>query len=93
MFYNVTLFCESTNNLKNFLKLFFSHEINLKNELYYEKEYGNPIDMIELITTIIDNNNKFNIAIWINIDKNIYINVTENNLEKIIRYLLERYPT
>ena len=48
--------------------------------------------MIEIISTIIDNNDKYKIGIWISIDKNIFINITELNLNKIIKYLFERYP-
>ena len=90
--YSVNLFSESSLNLENFLNLFYKSDIKLKQNLSYEEFFENPVDMIELISTIIDNNEKFNIGIWINIDKNIYINITENNLDKIIRYLLERYP-
>jgi len=48
--------------------------------------------MIPIISTLIDNNDKFNIGIWITLDSDIYINITENNLDKIIKYIFERYP-
>ncbi len=90
--YRVNLFSESTKSLEKFLNLFYSKKIKLNKELAYEESFENPIEMIELISTIIDNNDKFDIGIWISIDKNLFINVTESNLDKIIRYLLERYP-
>lgn len=90
--YRVNLFSESTKNLEKFLNLFYSKKIKLNKKLAYEESFENPIEMIELISTIIDNNDKFDIGIWISIDKNLFINVTESNLDKIIRYLLERYP-
>ena len=90
--YSVNLFSESSKDLEKFLSLFYKHTINLNQSLMYEVFYENPIEMIELISTAIDNNDKFNIGIWISIDKDIFINITENNLDKIIRYLFERYP-
>ena len=90
--YSVNLFSESSKDLENFLNFFYKNNIKLNQKLSYEEFFENPIDMIELISTIIDNNDKFNIGIWISIDKDIFINITENNLDKIIRYLFERYP-
>ena len=90
--YTVNLFSENSNNLRKFLTLFYQNEIKLEDDYFFEKKFENPIDMIELISTLIDNNEKFNTGIWISLDKNIYINITDYNLDKIIRYLFERYP-
>ena len=89
--YTVNLFANQQENLKDFLNKFYNRSFALK-ELKFEKSFENPIDMIELISTIIDNNEKYQIGIWISIDKDIFINITELNLDKIIRYLFERYP-
>ena len=50
------------------------------------------IDMIEIISCFIDNNEKFNANLWISLDKDVYICVTNNNLNNIIKYIYERYP-
>ena len=89
--YELNLFAENEEILNNFLSKFYNSDFNLKN-MKFEKTFGNPVDMIELISAIVDNNDKYKIGIWISIDKNIFINITELNLDKIIRYLLERYP-
>ena len=34
----------------------------------------------------------YNINMWISLDEDAFINVTENNVDKLIRYLYERYP-
>ena len=91
MNYSVNLFSEQPENIKQFLELFYKCEFESPG-ISYEKSFKNPVDMIELISTLIDNNDKFNIGTWISIDKDIFINVTENNLDKIIKYLFERYP-
>ncbi len=89
--YELNLFAENKDILNEFLSKFYNSNFELK-EMKFEKSFGNPIDMIDLISAIIDNNDKYKIGIWISIDKNIFINITELNLDKIIRYLLERYP-
>ena len=50
------------------------------------------IEMIDLISAIIDNNDKYNISAWINLDEDIFIKISNSNLNDIIKYLYERYP-
>ena len=91
--YGLNLFTEKNEDLKNFLNKFYEKNIVTNNEaLDFEENYENPIDMIPIISTLIENNDKFNIGIWITLDSDIYINITENNLDKIIKYIFERYP-
>jgi len=89
--YKLNLFSETKENLNDFLNKFYHTSFSLA-ESKFEKEFNNPIDMIEIISTLIDNNETYPVGIWISIDKDIFINITENNLNKIIKYLLERYP-
>jgi hypothetical protein len=90
--YTANLFTENSKDLKKFLELFYNKNIDLENPFNFEIIFENPIDMIELISTLIDNNENFNIGLWISIDSDIYINITDLNLNKVIKYLLERYP-
>lgn len=90
--YLANLFTENKSTLNEFLNKFYGKEINLENNLNFEKEFENPVDMVELISTLVDNNEKYDIGIWITIDKNLYINITEHNLDKVIKYIFERYP-
>ena len=48
--------------------------------------------MIDIISCYIDNKDKFKIRMWISIDDNIYIKINEYNINRIIKYLYERYP-
>ncbi len=88
----VSLYSMKDSEIEKFLDSFYSQNINLENKLEWSKEYDNPIELAEIIGTFIDNNYKYEINMWISIDKGIYINVTDNNADKIIRYLYERYP-
>ena len=39
-----------------------------------------------------DNKEKFDLHLWVCLDKNIFIHVTDLNANEIIKYLFERYP-
>ena len=69
-----------------------SKKINLENDLKWNTEFENPIEMNDMIGTFIENNDKYKINMWISLDKDIFINVTENNADALIRYMYERYP-
>ena len=58
----------------------------------YEIVLKNPVVASDIISAFIDNNDKFDIHLWISLDRDFFINVTDHNADKIIRYLFERYP-
>lgn len=88
----INLYSNKENEIKKFLDIFFNSNIKLENDLEYEIKYENPIESADLIGVFIDNNNKYDISMWISLDKGFFINVTDFNADKIIRYLYERYP-
>lgn len=88
----INLFSEQSGEIKTFLEAYYSRSLELKDDLIYKKEFETPIDMIDFISCFIDNNNKFNINLWISIDKDVYICVTDNNINSLIKYFYERYP-
>lgn len=89
---SINLFSEKKGEIKKFLEAFYSKQINLLDELVYKQEFESPIDMIDIISCFIDNNQNFQINLWISFDKDVYICVTENNLDSLIKYFYERYP-
>ena len=88
----VNLYSEKKGEIKRFLNKYYDKDIVLENDLKWEKEIENPIEITNIISALIDNNSKFKINTWISLDIGIFINVTETNLDQIIRYLFERYP-
>ena len=56
------------------------------------KKYQNPVEMTEIIGTFIDHHDKYKINMWISLDEGIFININDNNADKVIRYIYERYP-
>lgn len=85
----LNLYCKDPNELSSFLERFY----NKKFEKSIENiTFDNPIEMVDLISAIIDNNDKYNISAWINLDEDIFIKISNSNLDDIIKYLYERYP-
>ena len=88
----VSLYSMNHYDIKNFLDEFYNKDITLNNNLEYSINFENPIEIAEIIGTFIDNNDKYQINMWVSLDKGMYINVTDDNADTIIRYLYERYP-
>jgi len=89
---NIRLYSPQSGEIDKFLSCFYNKYINLNNELKHSISFDNPIEMTDLIGTYIENNNKYKINMWVSLDKGVYINVTEHNADKIIRYIYERFP-
>lgn len=90
----VSLYSKKENEISNFLNKFngLILEDNNSSLTEWKKEFANPIEIADIIGVFIDNNDKYDINMWISLDTGFFINVTNNNADQIIRYLFERYP-
>ena len=88
----VSLYSTKKNEIKKFLNRFYSQKLKIKNNIEWKHIYDDPIQSADIIGTFIENNDKYNINMWVSLDKGFFINITEHNADKIIRYLYERYP-
>ena len=88
----VRLYSTKRNEINRFLNDFLGEKDSYINLLEWEKKYQNPVEIADIIGTFIDNNENFSINMWISLDKGLFINVTDNNADKIIRYIYERFP-
>ena len=78
--------------INKFLTEFYSKEQNLENVLSWQKHFSNPIEISEFIGTFIDSFSNFEISMWISLDENVYIKISNSDSNDIIKYLFERYP-
>lgn len=88
----VSLYSNQKDEIRRFLYDFYSQKIDISDDLKWEHHYNNPIESADIIGTFIDNNDRFKINMWVSLDKGFFMNVTDYNADKIIRYLYERYP-
>ena len=88
----IDIYSQTDNEIKKFISSFYDNDIWIDNNFNLKIIYDNPIQAADIIGCYIDNNDKFKINMWVSFDKDFYINITEHNADKIIRYLYERYP-
>ena len=88
----VDLYSNKENEIKKFLEKFFNSNIKMEKDLEYEIKFQNPVESADLIGVFVDNNENYEINMWVSLDKGFFINVNDHNADKIIRYLYERYP-
>ena len=88
----VDLYSTKSKEIKRFIDLFSGTKNSVESNLTWRNVYRNPVQAADIIGVFIDNKEKFKINMWVSIDKDFFINVTDYNADKIIRYLFERYP-
>lgn len=92
MYSVVKLYSDEKGQILSFLRSFYQNNMCLSDDLFWQKEYQNPIEIADIIAALVENDEDYKINMWISLDKDIFINVTENNADSVIRYLFERYP-
>ncbi len=75
-----------------FLSRFYNTNLEIYDDLKWSKKYTNPIELAEMIGIFIDNNDSYQIKMWVCLDKDVFINITNKNADSIIKYLYERFP-
>ncbi len=88
----VKLYSNKSGEISTFLKHFFEQNVNIDSDLFWQKEYQNPLEISDILGALIENDEDYSISIWVSLDKDVFINVTSNNVDDVIRYLFERYP-
>lgn len=89
----IKLYSDKNGEILRFLNRFeLNHLRSLPDDLLWQKEYDNPIEMVDLISALTENQEDYKINMWISLDKDLLINITPNNADDVIRYLYERYP-
>ncbi len=88
----IVLLSKENGEISNFLNKFYNSNINVPNVLTWKKEFTNPVEISEFIAAFTDNMNSFNIKMWISLDKDVFIKISNSNANNVIKYLFERYP-
>lgn len=92
MLVTVNLYSQKKGELNRFLSHFYNTNFGIEESLSWEKTYANPVELAEIIGTFIDNSDDYIINMWICLDKNVFVHVTQQNADDIIKYLYERFP-
>lgn len=92
MYASINLYSVKNGEIQRFLNNFFNSTIHLNEDLHWNKEFKNPIEIVDFIGTFVDNSDKYELTMWISLDKDVLININNTNANTIIKYLFERYP-
>ena len=61
---SVNLYSTKEGEIENFLTSFYNEKVLLNNNLKHNIFFENPVEMIDLISTFIENNEKYQINMW-----------------------------
>ena len=88
----LNLVTEQENILNEFLTKYFEKDMMVDN-ITYEWSYTleNPLDAVQIISAVMDNNLNDKITPWVSFDPNVFIKIKDNNYNDVIKYILERF--
>lgn len=92
MISSVIFFSNEKGQINSFLNKFYDKNLGVENSLSLIVNFKNPVEIADIVGAYIDNKDLYKINMWICIDKFVYINITENNANEVIKYLYERFP-
>ncbi|NLD50293.1 MAG: hypothetical protein GX660_24405 [Clostridiaceae bacterium] len=89
MHVTVNLFSSEQGVIKNFLQRYYQKEIHMDDDVgQWIYVYKKPLEAIDMISTVVDNSDKHNIGVFIQVDKGDLHPVTNTNCNDIIKALL-----
>lgn len=89
----IKLYSNKDGEIYRFLTMYYNKNYNTYlHALEWENYYYNPVEIASILGVFIDNSDNFNISMWLNLDRDVFINITEDNANDIIKYLYERFP-
>ena len=87
----VILFSYKYGEINNFLSKFYTTNVGVEESLSWQKNFSNPVDMSEIIAAFVDNDSSYDITMWISLDEDVFIKISPQNADGVIKYLFERY--
>lgn len=88
----ITLLSKKPSELNQFLNTYFDEKVEVTEGAFmWSCIYQEPLASVNLISTLIDNNEKYKIEALISIEHLDSIKVSEENLDDLIRLMYFRY--
>lgn len=82
----VNLWSRKTGEIRRFLKSYFNKEVELcESTGAWACNFSKPLDSVDLISAVMDNNDKYQIAVCIQIDQGQLHLITPDNHNDVIR--------
>jgi hypothetical protein len=71
--------------LKRFLESYYESEVSIADDNGWICEYARPVEAVDIISAVIDNNDKYQIVLCIQIDGGQLFHVTPDNMNETIK--------
>ena len=93
MLSSIYVFSEQKGEINKFLSSYYSTNLEIEDKLKWHKTYKNPVEMTDLIGVFVENSENYKINIWVCLDIDVYIRVSNKNADELSRYIFQRYPS
>lgn len=88
----VTLITNKQNEIKNFIDNFYNINTDISPKTFrWSASFLYYIDTIDILSVLIDNQEKYCIEVFVQLEQGITIKITPSNLETYIRYSINQY--
>lgn len=90
---NISLASDEKNVINKFISNFFDNKITTDEDtLEWHYSLKNNLDSINIISSLMDNIETYpSLTLWVSFDPELFIKIKEDNFEKIIKYIADRY--
>lgn len=88
----VNLVSNTQGTLKNFLNSYFQKDSRIDDDVIeWVNVFNKPLEAIDIITAALDNLQTFDLNLWISMDAGLMIEITEKNVNEIIKFMIFRF--
>ena len=90
----VRIYSMFPDEIDRFLNDFYgknNYEFDLKQK-HWQKEYPNPVEISDIVGAYVENIDNYKISLWVSMDPGVFVKVSIDNSDELIRYLFERFP-
>lgn len=88
----VNLWSRKSGELKRFLECYYDREIDMsESEAGWTCEYAKPLEAVDIISAVMDNNDKYQIVICIQVNEGQLHHVTAENHNEVIRDMFQLF--
>ncbi len=88
----VNIASEQEGTLRRFLDSFFQKDSKVDNDVVeWVNIYHKPLEAIDIITAVVDNREKYDIQIYISMDAGLVVEVSQKNVDDLIKFMLYRF--
>jgi hypothetical protein len=92
MSFVVSLCSRKSGEIGRFLKSYYEKNVNIDEDVeQWMYVYNKPMDAVDIISAVIDNNDRYEIDIYIQVDKGETHSVTMENHNDIIKSIIYLY--